>query len=269
MDGVKQDTKSNTEINDHQKPASRLTTSRTFPVNLHHRQRSEAARPTNQTTARNGATEERQPWPRRLFVDTSDLEQSSSTEKVNGNNDANNHSDHKTKEGHGKSHRYSKSRDHRLPRAVNQIASAGGARNLLPTRSFHRNGQGHSHSHSHGHGLSSGGEKSRDHTNNNSREGVSASTIDFGLLKPSHHESGRSSRFGSRSSSAHRNSGSRSASLMAREEDSELNRKLSLSSSRGRDIRTMEDVSQLKGEREKGEEYVLIQFFLCRCRTTC
>ncbi|EED15945.1 conserved hypothetical protein [Talaromyces stipitatus ATCC 10500] len=212
------------------KSSSRLPTSRTFPVNIHHRHhRSEVTRPsdytqTSQDQTRNG-TEERQPWTRRLFVDTSDLEPSSSNEKTSNKNG----------EGHAKSHKYSKSKDHRLPRAVNQIASAGGARNLLPNRpSFHR------HTQSHGYPYLGG---DRD--------------AEYSFLKPipSNQDSSRPI-FRSRSSSVQRNGGSQAASfVVTEEEDNEaMNRRLSLTTTRGREIKTAEDLSLARHEREKGEE---------------
>ncbi|GAM37378.1 hypothetical protein TCE0_023f07252 [Talaromyces pinophilus] len=249
------------------KPSSRLSTSRTFPVNIHHRHRSEATRPSNHNQTlnnnnnnnqtRNGATEERQPWPRRLFVDTSDLEPSSSNEKAtatNNNNNKNDEKDSNIKNEH-KSHRYSKSRDHRLPRAVNQIASAGGARNLLPNRSFHRHTQSHGQNHHGNPYFGVGG----DNNNNNNRE----TTPELSLLKPtssSREDPSRSSRFGSRSSSAQRNYGnggrSRATSLVVTEEEDggDESRKLSLTTARGREIKTVEDLALARKERERGEE---------------
>lgn len=239
------------------KPSSRLLTSRTFPVNIHNRHRSEVTRPSNQNYTQNNnhnqnetrtGPEERQPWPRRLFVDTSDLEPSSSNEKTSSKSNQINEKDNSSnnKNEPHKSHRYSKSRDHRLPRAVNQIASAGGARNLLPNRSFHR------HTQSHGHPYFGGSD----------RETIP----ELSFLKPTNSSSAkgedpsRSSRFGSGSSSAARNNNgrSRATSLVATEgEDSEdVSRKLSLTTARGREIRTVEDLELARREREKGEEYV-------------
>uniref|UniRef100_A0A093V5P9 Uncharacterized protein n=1 Tax=Talaromyces marneffei PM1 TaxID=1077442 RepID=A0A093V5P9_TALMA len=223
------------------KPSGRLSTSRTFPVNIHHRHRSEVTRPSNhnqsqsqnQSQTRNGAPEERQPWPRRLFVDTSDLEPASSNEKTANNNNSNDNSNSSRKSENQKSHRYSKSRDHRLPRAVNQIASAGGARNLLPSRSFHR------HTQSHGHPYFGGG--------GSYREGLP----ELSFLKPT-----ATKEDPSRSSSAQRNSGSRGTSLVVTEEgDSEAaSQRLSLTTMVGKEIKTAEDLSLARQEREKGEE---------------
>lgn len=219
---------------------SRLAAARTFPVSLHHRNRSEVVRPTNHSTARSSATEERQPWPRRLFVDTSvDTEPQQQQQQQQTPSDKSKHSGEKT-------HRYSKSRDHhhRLPRAVNQIASAGGARNLLPTRTFHSR-----HS-----SLQTRGE-------DRNRDGIPS---DLNFLKPiaataSHGYDSSRSRLGSRSSSTHNNSRSRAESLVVAEEEGDLNAKLSLT--KGKEIRTMEDLNQAKKEREKGEESVA-HFFL-------
>lgn len=235
------------------KSSSRLSTSRTFPVNIHHRHRSEVTRASNNNQIQNNndqtrnGPEERQPWPRRLFVDTSDLEPSSSNEKTTKSNKNQNNDNDNNKKENLKSHRHSKSRDHRLPRAVNQIASAGGARNLLPNRSFHRHTQSHGHPY-----FGVGGE----------REIIP----EISFLKPSsssREDPSRSSRFGSRSSSAHRNannanSGSRGTSLVVtEEEDSEdVSRKLSLTTARGKDIKTAEDLGLARRERERGEECV-------------
>ncbi|OKL58581.1 hypothetical protein UA08_06279 [Talaromyces atroroseus] len=207
--------------------SSRLSTSRTFPVNLHHRHRSEAARPTTNSTARSGATEERQPWPRRLFVDTSVEEQQQQQQAKHSGN---------------KSHRYSKSRDynHRLPRAVNQIASAGGARNLLPNRSFHHRQWS----------QQIGEDRNRFKDKYRDREG----STDFSFLRPtatttSHtHESSRS-RCGSRSPSAQNRSNSRAGSLVTTDDSR-------LSLTKGKEIKTMEDLNQAREERKKGEEYL-------------
>jgi hypothetical protein len=175
-----------------------------------------------------------------LFVDTSDLEPSSSNERTTNNktnNDDNNNGSSKS-ENH-KPHRYSKSRDHRLPRAVNQIASAGGARNLLPNRSFHR------HTQSYGHAYFGG-----------DREGIPEPSF----LKPISNTSQdpSRSRFGSRSSSAQRNGESGTTSLVVtEEEDSEApSKRFSLTTIRGREIKTAEDLGLARQEREKGEECV-------------
>jgi hypothetical protein len=171
--------------------SSRLSSTWTFPSQLHHRHRHEGrqAHP-----ARNGHPEERQHWPRRLFIDTSDLDSDKSRSK----------------------HRHSKSRDGRLPRTMNQIASAGGARSLLPGKSFSREKE---------------------------REG------DSNLLKPSATNESSRSQWGSRPSSL-LSTGSRKGSL----EQNDLNEKLSLT--KRKEIKTMEDLEKERQKRNKGEEYV-------------
>ncbi|KAH8689203.1 hypothetical protein BGW36DRAFT_275902, partial [Talaromyces proteolyticus] len=186
--------------------SSRLSSSKSFPVHLHHRNRSDV-RPPNDTAT--PATTERQHWSRRLFIDTSDLE---SDKSRGGDNTTSN----------GKQ-RHSKPRDHhRIPRAVNQIASAGGARNLLPTRSFHK-----------------AGDRDRE-------------AADGNLLKPSlTHDSSRSLQ-SSRSTSAHNaDADSRKGSLSLA---SDLNRKLGWTTLR--DIKTMDDLEEVRRTREKGEEFL-------------
>ncbi|KAL1965307.1 hypothetical protein VTN77DRAFT_5909 [Rasamsonia byssochlamydoides] len=169
---------------------SRLANTRSH---LHHRHRHEGRQA---HATRNGQPEERQHWPRRLFIDTSDLDSYKPRSK----------------------HRHSKSRDGRLPRTMNQLASAGGARSLLPSKTFGR-------------------EKDR--------EG------DSGLLKPlkpsSTHESARS-QWSSRPSSV-LSTGSRKGSLV---EENDLNEKLGLI--RRKEIKTMEDLEKERQKREKGEE---------------
>jgi hypothetical protein len=107
---------------------------------------------------------------------------------------------------------------------MNQIASAGGARNLLPSRTFNR-----------------GQEKDGDN-----------GAGDGGLLKPTNaHESSRSP-LNSRSASVH-NSGSRKGSLVV-DDNNDQNTKLSLI--KRKEIKTIEDLEKEKRKREKGEEYV-------------
>lgn len=143
---------------------SRLSNARTFPSHLHHRHRHDR-RQTHAT--RNGHPEERQHWPRRLFIDTSDLDSDKPRSK----------------------HKHSKSRDGRLPRTMNQLASAGGA--LLPSKTFGR-------------------EKDK--------EG------DSGLLKPSATNESSRSQWSSRPSSV-LSTGSRRGSFV---EDNDLNERLGL-----------------------------------------
>lgn len=191
--------------------SSRLSSAKTFPANLHHRHRSES-RQTRDTSAQGSAPAERQHWSRRLFIDTSDLEPERS--KPVENNIVNNSNNERK-------HRHSKSRDHhRIPRAVNQIASAGGARNLLPSRTFHR-----------------GDNKEKPDADDN-------------LLKPAATLDSSRSAQSSRSTSAH-NVESRQSSLAA---TVDLSKKLALANLR--EVKTMEDLEEVKRRREKGEECV-------------
>lgn len=187
--------------------SSRLSSAKTFPVHLHHRHRSES-RQTRDTSAQGNAPGERQHWSRRLFIDTSDLEPEKSRAVENN-----------TGHQHGGKYRHSKSRDHRIPRAVNQIASAGGARNLLPSRTFHR------------------GDKDKDAGDDN-------------LLKPAATVDSSRSAQSSRSTSTH-NAESRQGSLTA---SVDLSKKLALANLR--EVKTMEDLDEVKRRREKGEECV-------------
>jgi hypothetical protein len=214
---------------------SRLPASKTFPVNLHSRHRSEAARPSPRSNA-----EERQPWPRRLFIDTA-VEEQPQPQAQQAPSEKSSAKSEKSKHSTDKSHRYSKSREnnYRLPRAVNQIASAGGARNLLPNRSFQ---------HRRHWSQQIGEERHRDKYRDRDKEREG----DFGFLRPTNnhvHDSSRS-RFGSRSPSAHNRSQSTAGSMA--EDDSDSNRKLSLM--KGADIKTMDDLKQAQKERERGEE---------------
>lgn len=175
--------------------SSRLSSTMSFPTQLHHRQGSET-RPNNHAT-RNGQPEERQHWPRRLFIETSDLDSDKSRNRQ---------------------HKHSKSRDHRIPRTMNQIASAGGsARNLLPSRSF----KGH--------------EKDQDGDR---------------LLKPTRTHESSKSPLSSRSTSAHNTS--RNASLTV-DETNDLDSPLSLL--RRKEIKTMDDLEKERRKREAGEAY--------------
>lgn len=160
--------------------------------NLHHRHRHDG-RQTHAT--RNGHAEERQHWPRRLFIDTSDLDSDKPRSK----------------------HKHSKSRDGRLPRTMNQLASAGGARSLLPSKTFGR-------------------EKDKDGDN--------------GLLKPSTTNESSRSQWSSRPSSV-LSTGSRKGSFV---EENDLNERLGLI--RRKEVKTMEDLEKERQKRERAEEYV-------------
>ncbi|CRG89899.1 hypothetical protein PISL3812_06938 [Talaromyces islandicus] len=184
--------------------SSRLSSAKTFPVHLHHRHRSES---------RPSTPGERQHWSRRLFIDTSDLEPDKARAVENNHNGYHGHHN-------GGKHRHSKSRDHRIPRAVNQIASAGGARNLLPSRTFHR------------------GDKEKEAGDDN-------------LLKPAATLDSSRSVQSSRSTSTH-NAESRQGSLAATGGSGDLSKKLALANLR--DVKTMEDLDEVKRRREKGEE---------------
>jgi hypothetical protein len=107
---------------------------------------------------------------------------------------------------------------------VNQIASAGGARNLLPSRTFHRGDK----------------EKSDNGDDNFLKPAV---TLDSSL---------RSTQ-SSRSTSAH-NAESRQSSLAATGGSVDLSKKLALANLR--EVKTMDDLEKVKRRREKGEECV-------------
>lgn len=111
-------------------------------------------------------------------------------------------------------HKHSKSRDGRFPRTMNQIASSAGARGLLPTWS--------------------GSSKEKD------RDG------DDGLLRPVTRET-TPSRWGS-GSTGRLSSGSRRGSFL---EGVEQNDRIGPAR---QEIRTPEDLEQVKGRRKEGEE---------------
>ncbi|PWY65291.1 hypothetical protein BO94DRAFT_340486, partial [Aspergillus sclerotioniger CBS 115572] len=113
-------------------------------------------------------------------------------------------------------HKYSKSSDKRLPRRMNNIASSAGARGLLPTWS---------------------GSKEKDNDG------------DDGLLRPITQET-TWSRWGSESTAA-LSSGSRKGSLF-----DGIDQGNKLGPIKRHEIRSMEDLEQVRSKRKQGEEFL-------------
>ncbi|PYI07427.1 hypothetical protein BO78DRAFT_396478 [Aspergillus sclerotiicarbonarius CBS 121057] len=122
----------------------------------------------------------------------------------------------KSKSRHKHKHKHSKSSDRRLPRRMNNIASSAGARGLLPTWS---------------------GSKEKDNDE------------DDGLLRPITQETSWS-RWGSESTAA-LGTGSRKGSLFDGIDPSNK-----LGPIRRHEIRSMEDLEQVRSKRKQGEEFL-------------